>query len=162
LLLGPPPSQASLTNHLDEAIGQLGVELAAWWEVDTELEVLWTSAAWVWDLVLDNVNGSSFLAMSLSTVAELVEGWVDAMAANRICWGTQSALVATLLHFSKLEAELELLGSGRNPVPMKEQVDALLTLACPASDMLASYVLASVSCSPPDGPGSSSVGRLCY
>jgi hypothetical protein len=44
LLLGPPPSRARLDDHLEEAVGQLGVELAAWREVDAELEALWTSA----------------------------------------------------------------------------------------------------------------------
>jgi hypothetical protein len=38
LLLGPPPNRARLANHLDEGARQLGVELAARREVDTELE----------------------------------------------------------------------------------------------------------------------------
>jgi hypothetical protein len=50
------------------------VELATRREVDAELEALLTLAVWVWDLVLDNVDESSSLAASLSTVAELLEG----------------------------------------------------------------------------------------
>jgi hypothetical protein len=40
LLLGPPPSRARLVDHLYEATGQRRVELAAWREVDAELEAL--------------------------------------------------------------------------------------------------------------------------
>jgi hypothetical protein len=61
------------------------VELAARWEVDAELEALQTLAAWVQDLVLDNADGKSSLAASLSTVVELLEGQVDIAAANGIC-----------------------------------------------------------------------------
>jgi hypothetical protein len=52
--------------------------------VDTELEVLLTSAAQVKNLVLDNANGSSSMAASLSMVAELLEDWVDATATNDV------------------------------------------------------------------------------
>jgi hypothetical protein len=44
LLLGPPAGRARLADHLDEAVGQLRVELVARWEADAELEALWTSA----------------------------------------------------------------------------------------------------------------------
>jgi hypothetical protein len=44
LLLGPLLGRARLVDHLDEAAGQLRVELATRWEVDAELEALWTSA----------------------------------------------------------------------------------------------------------------------
>jgi UDP-N-acetylenolpyruvoylglucosamine reductase len=57
--------------------------------------------------------------------AELLEGRVDAEAANSVHLGTRSALVAALLHFSELETELELLGSGRNVALIEDQVDAL-------------------------------------
>jgi hypothetical protein len=53
LLLGPPPGRVRLVDCLDEAARQLGAELAARWEVDAELETLWTLAVQVWDLVLD-------------------------------------------------------------------------------------------------------------
>jgi hypothetical protein len=41
-------------------------------------------------------------------------GRADIMANNGVHWGTQSALVASLLHFSELETELEPLGFGHN------------------------------------------------
>jgi hypothetical protein len=44
LLLGPPFGQARLTDHLDEATGQLRVELATQREVDAEVVTLWASA----------------------------------------------------------------------------------------------------------------------
>jgi hypothetical protein len=93
--------------------------------VNTELEALRTSATQVRDLVLDGADRLSSLVASLSTVAEMLEGHVDVMAANRVCWGTQSELVVTLLHFLELEAELEVLGSGRNADLTEDQVDAL-------------------------------------
>jgi hypothetical protein len=108
---------------------------------------------WVWDLVLDNANGPSSLAASLSTVAGLLEGWVDAAATNEVRWGTRSALVMVLSHFPELEDELELLGSGPDAVLMKDRVDALWILARLALDLLASYILHSVTHSPPDGLG---------
>jgi hypothetical protein len=40
LLLGPPPGQARLADHLDEAVRQLRVELVAQWEANVELEAL--------------------------------------------------------------------------------------------------------------------------
>jgi hypothetical protein len=43
LLLGPPLGQARWANHLDEAVGRLGAELAARQEVDAELKVMQTS-----------------------------------------------------------------------------------------------------------------------
>jgi hypothetical protein len=45
LLLGPPTSQARLADHLDEATGQLRVEMAARREADVELEAMWTLVA---------------------------------------------------------------------------------------------------------------------
>jgi hypothetical protein len=74
LLLRPPPGRARLADHLEEVVGQLGVELAAWREVDAELEALRTSATRVRDLVLDNVDGPSSLAASLFVALELLEG----------------------------------------------------------------------------------------
>jgi hypothetical protein len=47
-------------------------------------------------------------------MVELVQGWIDAVAANWVWWGTWSALVAALSHFLELKSELELLGSGPN------------------------------------------------
>jgi hypothetical protein len=91
---------------------------------------------------------------NISTMAvELLEGQVVATVSNGVCWGTRSALVTALSHFLELEAELELLGSGRNTVLPEDQVDALWILVRPASDSQASHVLPSVARSPPDGVG---------
>jgi hypothetical protein len=67
---------------LDEAAGRLEVELTARRQVNAELEALQTSAARVQDLVLDNIDGPSSLATSLSMVAELLEGQIDVTTAN--------------------------------------------------------------------------------
>jgi hypothetical protein len=40
LLIGPSLGRARLADHLDEATGQLRVELAAWREADAELEAI--------------------------------------------------------------------------------------------------------------------------
>jgi hypothetical protein len=101
------------------------VELAARREVEAELEVLRTSAVRVQDLELDNVDGPSSLIASLSTVIELLEGRINTTAAHKVCWGTQSVLFATLLHFPKLKYELEVHGSRRNVYPIEYQADAL-------------------------------------
>jgi hypothetical protein len=112
LLLGPRSSQAYWADHLDEAVGQLEAELAERRQVDAELEALRASAALVRDLVLGDVDRPSSLAASLSMVAESFESRIDTEATNRVRWGTQSALVATLSSFLELKYELELLRSG--------------------------------------------------
>jgi hypothetical protein len=40
------------------------------------------------------MDGQSSLAASLSTVAELLKGCVDAVATNRVRWGNRSVLDA--------------------------------------------------------------------
>jgi hypothetical protein len=62
----------------------LGVDLAAQREVDAELEALRTSVGRVRDLVLDNIDGSSSLAASLSMVVELLECRIDIAATNEV------------------------------------------------------------------------------
>jgi hypothetical protein len=62
-------------------------------------------------------------------------------------------LIVALSHFLKLEAELELLGSGCNAAVMEGQVDSLWILARPSSELLALLVLPSVARGPPDGAG---------
>jgi hypothetical protein len=64
--------------------------------------------------VLGDADGSSTQAMSKSTVAELLEGQIDTVATNGVHWGSRSALVVAVLHFSKLGTNLEVLGSGRS------------------------------------------------
>jgi hypothetical protein len=63
------------------------------------MEALLTFAPRVWDMVLDNANGPSSLAASMSMAVELLKGRMDATAANGVRWGSHSALVATVLHF---------------------------------------------------------------
>jgi hypothetical protein len=62
-------------------------------------------------------------------------------------------LITTLLHFPELEAELELLRSGRNAALTEDRTYALRILARPTSDLLASHILPSVARGPPDGMG---------
>jgi hypothetical protein len=70
LLLRPPPGRAWLADRLDEAEWQLRVELVARWEAKAELEALWSLAARVRGFVLNDVDGPSSLATSMSAVAE--------------------------------------------------------------------------------------------
>jgi hypothetical protein len=73
----------------------------------------------VWDLVLGGPSGTYSL--------ELIEEHFDIAVANGVFWGDRLALATALLHFSELEAELELRGSGCNANLMEDQVDALWT-----------------------------------
>jgi hypothetical protein len=54
-------------------------------EAEAELKALWSSAARVRDIVLKRSGGTSFLVASLSSVAELLEGRIDATTANGVC-----------------------------------------------------------------------------
>jgi hypothetical protein len=53
--------------------------------VDTELEALQTSAAHVWELVLDDVCAPSSLLASFFMVAESLEDRIDTVATNGVC-----------------------------------------------------------------------------
>jgi hypothetical protein len=75
--------------------------------------------------VLGSVDGPSSLAASMSTAAELLEGWIDAVGANGVRWGARSALVATVSHFPELKTELEVLRSERNVDLTEDDSDAL-------------------------------------
>jgi hypothetical protein len=112
------------------------VELDEWREADAELEALQTSAARVQGLVLDNIDGLSSLAASLSMVVELLDGQIDTTTTNGVCWGTRSTLVAAMSHFLELKSELQLLGSGCNVDLTEDQADALWTRVRMASDSL--------------------------
>jgi hypothetical protein len=61
----------------------------------------------------------------MSTVAELLEGQIDTVAANVVRWGSRSALVATVSHFPELDTDLEVLGSGHSVGLTMDEVDAL-------------------------------------
>jgi hypothetical protein len=114
LLLGPPPGRAWLADHLHEATGQLREELSVRREAEVESEALRSLVAQVHDLVLGNVDGLSLLATSMSTLAEWLVGRIDTATANGVRWGSHSALVGTVSHFPKLDADLEMLRSGLN------------------------------------------------
>jgi hypothetical protein len=101
--------------------------------------------------VLERVNGSSSLAVSLYSATELLEGRIDASATNGVHWGTRSALAANLSHFPELGTEPELLGSGCSTDLTEVQVDALWTKVHPASNLLASYIPLSVARGPSNG-----------
>jgi hypothetical protein len=75
--------------------------------------------------VLDNADGPSSLAASLSMAVQLLEGQIDSTTANGVHWGTRSTLVAALSLFLELKFEPELLGSGRNADLIEEQADTL-------------------------------------
>jgi hypothetical protein len=75
--------------------------------------------------VLETADGTSSLAVSLSSTMELLEGHIDDVTINGVCWGTQSALAVALLHFLEIGTELELLGFRRNADLKEDQVDAL-------------------------------------
>jgi hypothetical protein len=153
LLLGPPPSRAWLDDHLDEATGQLREELAAQRKSDVELEALRSSVVEVQELVLGDVNGTSSLVMSMFKVAEQLEGRIDATTANGIHWGSCSALVATVLHFLKLDADLEVLKFRRNGGLTEGKVYTLWSWVHTAVDSLALHIPSSVGHNPPDSTG---------
>jgi hypothetical protein len=62
-------------------------------------------------------------------------------------------LVATVSHFLELKSELEFLRSRCNADLTEDEVDALQTWVCVASDSLLSYVPSLVAHGPPDGTG---------
>jgi hypothetical protein len=63
--------------------------------------------------VLDDTDGPSSLAASMSTAVELLEDWIDAAAANGVRWGSHPSLVAIVLYFPELKTNLEVLRTGR-------------------------------------------------
>jgi hypothetical protein len=85
--------------------------------------------------------------------AELLDDRIDAVAANGVYWGNRSALVAAMSHFPELKIDLDVLGSGCNADLTEDEVDALWTRVCAASDLLVSYVPSSVARNPPDDTG---------
>jgi hypothetical protein len=153
LLPGPPFGRPRLADCLDEAVRQLRVDLAARQEADAELEDLWTSAAWVWYLALDNADGPSSFLVYMSMAAEMLEGRIDAATANGVWWGSRSVLVAAVSHFLDPKTELEVLRSGRNVNLTEDEADAIWTRVRVASDSLALYVPSSATHNPPDSVG---------
>jgi hypothetical protein len=93
---------------------------------------------------------SSSLAAFMFTATELLKGWIDITAANSVCWGSHSVLVAIVSHFLELKTELEVLGSSRSADLIKNETDALWIQVRVASDSLASHVPSSVARNPLD------------
>jgi hypothetical protein len=110
LLLGPPPGRAQLADHLDEATGQLRVELSTRQEVDAELEALRASVAQVRNLVLGGADGPSSLVAFVSTMVKLLEDRIDVAATNGVRWGSYYVLATAVSHFPELKTDLEVPG----------------------------------------------------
>jgi hypothetical protein len=89
------------------------------------LEVLRSSAVWVQDLVLGDVDRSSLLATSMSVVEEGLESQINAVAANGVCWGSCSTLVTFVSQFPKLDTDLEVPESRHSVGLIEDEVDAL-------------------------------------
>jgi hypothetical protein len=85
------------------------------------------------------------MTAALSSTVYVIEGHVDAAAANGVHWGSQFALTTILSHFYKLKLELELLGSVYNTDLMKDEMDVFRTRAHWASESLSSRVPPSVA-----------------
>jgi hypothetical protein len=81
LILGTSDDLVRLTDHQEEAVGRLQVMQEECQETDAELKAMWSSVARVQDPVLKVSDGTSSLAVSLSSVANLIEGRVDTAAA---------------------------------------------------------------------------------
>jgi hypothetical protein len=58
-------------------------------------------------------------------VLELLEGWINVVAANRVRWGSCSTLVPIVSHFPKLKTQLEVLGSECSADLTEDKADAL-------------------------------------
>jgi hypothetical protein len=65
------------------------------------------------------------LTASMSSAVELLKGRIKAAAANRVCRGSHSVLVAAVLHFPELKTELEVLGSQFSADLTEDEADAL-------------------------------------
>jgi hypothetical protein len=83
-------------------------------------------------------------------VVEEVENWINIATANGVRRGTKSALVAILLHFPKMELELELLKFRRDADLSDDQADSLWPLVSVASDSLASLTPSTLARGPPN------------
>jgi hypothetical protein len=103
--------------------------------------------------VLGGADGPYSLAAYMSTAAELLKGRLDTVAANRVHWGSHSALVAAVSHFPEQKIEQEVLRSECSVNLTEDKVDALLIRVCMDSNLLASHVPSLVSHNPPDITG---------
>jgi hypothetical protein len=89
----------------------------------------------------------------MSVVAELLEGRIDAVAANGVRWGSCSTSVATMSHFLKLDIGLEVLGSRHNAGLIEGEVDALWFWVRVVTDSLVSHVPSLVAYNPSNSVG---------
>jgi hypothetical protein len=87
-----------------------------------------------------DVSGSSSLAMSMSRVVNQLKRWIHAVTANGVHWGSHSALVAIVSHFSELDADLVVLESGHNAGLTEGEVENLWSRVRAATDLLVSLV----------------------
>jgi hypothetical protein len=101
--------------------------------------------------VLGEANGLTTQVMSMSTVVELLDGRIDTATTNGVSWGSCSTLVAAVLHFPKLDTDLEVLGSSHSTGLTEDEVNALRSQVRTAADSLASHIRSSVARNPPDG-----------
>jgi hypothetical protein len=108
-----------------------------------ELQAIQNSATRVWDLVLKRFAEMSPLVVALFSATDLIEGRIDAVAANEVHWGVQQALMTVLSHFPKLEL-----------------LEAFWTQTYRALESLSLGVPPSIAHSPPDGTGEDSGNRL--
>jgi hypothetical protein len=121
--------------------------------VKAELEALRSLASRIQDLVMGDVDRTALLATSMSAVAELHEGWIDAAVSNAVRWGSHLVLVITVSHFLELDTNQEVLGAGRNRGLTEGEADTLWSQVRTATDSLASHVPPSVAHNPPNSVG---------
>jgi hypothetical protein len=118
LALGPANGRAHLVAHLEEVVGQLRV-------MQDELHAFHSSASQICDLVLERFDETLSLVAALSSTMEQIDGRVDAAAANWVHCGARLVLAIVLLHFLKLELELELLEFRYNADLSKDEMEVL-------------------------------------
>jgi hypothetical protein len=123
------------------------------WVMQDGHQALWSSAVRVWDLVLEGFGEEPSLVVALSSVAYLIEGHIDAAAANEVLRWARLALATVLSHFPKLELELELLRSSNNVDLTRDLMEVFWTQSGRALESLSSRVHPSVARSPPNGTG---------
>jgi hypothetical protein len=99
--------------------------------------------------VLGSANGPSSLAAYMSMAVELLEGRIDAVAANRVCWGSHSPLATAVSHFLELKTKLDVLGSRCSMDLTEHGADSIWIQVRAASDSLASHVTSSSAHNPP-------------
>jgi hypothetical protein len=80
-------------------------------------------------------------------------GRIDVATTNGVCWGSHAALVVAVLYFLELDANLEVLGSGRNTGLTEGEVGAIWSQVCEVANSLESHIPSSVARNPPNSAG---------